>query len=114
MAGQASLIMGWSRTILGCVLVRGVPERVGTGRGACDQAERRNRRRGWLALRQPQPFRRRNRYPVRTTPRRDLREQFLDAEIRHLDAVGLHPTNMPITPMASMTCALLVKSIFFF
>lgn len=71
-------------TILGCGSSGGVP-RVGGGWGACDPHEPRNRRRRCsILVRRSGP----SGYTtvlVDTSP--DLRDQLLDAEVRHLDAV---------------------------
>ena len=89
-------------TILGCGSSGGVP-RVGTGWGACDPAEPRNRRRRCSLFVSRSHSAGETAILFDTSP--DLREQLLDAEIRHLDAVVFTPRNMPITPMASTTCA---------
>jgi phosphoribosyl 1,2-cyclic phosphate phosphodiesterase len=71
-------------TILGCGSSGGVP-RVGSGWGACDPNDPKNRRRRCsihVALRGDQGA---TSVLVDTSP--DLREQLIDAEIRHLDAV---------------------------
>jgi phosphoribosyl 1,2-cyclic phosphate phosphodiesterase len=73
-------------TILGCGSSGGVP-RVGSGWGACDPAEPRNRRRrcSILVERLAPDHGGLTRVLVDTSP--DLREQLLDADIRWLDAV---------------------------
>jgi len=72
-------------TILGCGSSGGVP-RVGMGWGACDPAEPRNRRRRCSIL-----VEKKGRGEAATTvlvdTSPDLREQLLDANVRHLDAV---------------------------
>lgn len=72
-------------TVLGCGSSGGVP-RVGSGWGACDPSEPRNRRRrcSILVERGERPGRV-TRVLVDTSP--DLREQLLDAAVTHLDAV---------------------------
>lgn len=76
--------MSLSFTILGCGSSGGVP-RVGSGWGACDPAEPRNRRRRCSLLVERQNADGTTVVLVDTSP--DLREQLLDAEIRRLDAV---------------------------
>lgn len=66
--------------ILGCGTSSGVP-RIGTGWGDCDPAEPRNRRRRVSILVEHE----RTRILVDTSP--DLRQQLLDADVAHLDAV---------------------------
>lgn len=66
-------------TILGCGTSGGVP-RIGNFWGACDPAEPRNRRRRSSILIQSTT----TTLIIDTTP--DMREQCLDADIRHLDA----------------------------
>jgi phosphoribosyl 1,2-cyclic phosphate phosphodiesterase len=71
-------------TILGCGSSGGVP-RPGSGWGACDPAEPRNRRRRCsILLRQEGPGGV-TQALVDTSP--DLREQLIDADIRHLDGI---------------------------
>lgn len=76
--------MSLSLTILGCGSSGGVP-RVGSGWGACDAAEPRNRRRRCSVLVERRGPAGTTRVLVDTSP--DLREQLLDAEVGHLDAV---------------------------
>ena len=71
-------------TILGCGSSGGVP-RVGTGWGACDPGEPRNRRRRCSLFVSRSHSAGETAVLFDTSP--DLREQLLDAEIRHLDAV---------------------------
>ncbi|GGH20465.1 phosphoribosyl 1,2-cyclic phosphodiesterase [Alsobacter metallidurans] len=71
-------------TILGCGSSGGVP-RVGSGWGACDPANPRNRRRRCSMLVEKLAQRAATRVLVDTTP--DCREQLLDADVNHLDAV---------------------------
>lgn len=71
-------------TILGCGSSGGVP-RVGSGWGACDPGEPRNRRRRCSILVERAGRGGVTRVLVDTSP--DLREQLLDAEVDHLDAV---------------------------
>ena len=73
-------------TILGCGSSAGVP-RVGSGWGACDPAEPRNRRRRCSVLVQRAQGNARTAVLVDATP--DLREQLLGADVRRLDAVLL-------------------------
>ncbi len=76
--------MSLTITILGCGSSSGVP-RVGQGWGECDPLNPRNRRRRCSILverRGPQGI---TSVLVDTSP--DLREQLLDAEVSHLDAV---------------------------
>jgi phosphoribosyl 1,2-cyclic phosphate phosphodiesterase len=76
--------MSLTVTILGCGSSGGVP-RVGSGWGACDPDEPKNRRRRCsihLALMGAEGA---TSVLVDTSP--DLREQLIDADIRHLDAV---------------------------
>ncbi len=67
-------------TILGCGTSSGVPV-IGLGWGECDPAEPRNRRRRASVLVESDTVS----LLVDTTP--DLREQLIDAEVKHLDAV---------------------------
>ncbi len=71
-------------TILGCASSGGVP-RVGSGWGACDPAETRNRRRRCSVLIRQTDGERSTTALVDTGP--DLREQLLDAHVQKLDAV---------------------------
>lgn len=74
-------------TILGCGSSGGVP-RVGQGWGACDPAEPRNRRRRCsILIDTTGADGQATRILVDTSP--DLREQLIDANVRHLDAVVL-------------------------
>ncbi|HRJ68876.1 MAG TPA: MBL fold metallo-hydrolase [Beijerinckiaceae bacterium] len=77
---------GGTVTILGCGSSGGVP-RVGQGWGACDPAEPRNRRRRCSILIdfKGQGDALPTTVLVDTSP--DLREQLLDADVKHLDAV---------------------------
>ncbi len=76
--------MSLSFTILGCGSSGGVP-RVGSGWGACDPAEPRNRRRRCSILVERAGPAGRTTVLVDTTP--DLRDQLLDAQVAHLDGV---------------------------
>jgi phosphoribosyl 1,2-cyclic phosphate phosphodiesterase len=71
-------------TILGCGSSGGVP-RVGSGWGACDPTNPKNRRRRCSLLVERSDGRGRTRVLVDTSP--DLREQLLDAEVDWLDGV---------------------------
>jgi len=71
-------------TILGCGSSGGVP-RVGSGWGACDPSNPKNRRRRCSILVERVEHNQRTSVLVDTSP--DLREQLLDAEVRRLDAV---------------------------
>ncbi|HEX2216714.1 MAG TPA: MBL fold metallo-hydrolase, partial [Xanthobacteraceae bacterium] len=71
-------------TILGCGSSAGVP-RVGSGWGACDPNNPRNRRRRCSLLVERRGPNGITRVLVDTSP--DLREQLLDAEAHHLDGV---------------------------
>ena len=71
-------------TILGCGSSGGVP-RVGSGWGACDPHEPRNRRRRCSILLERVGASGTTTVLVDTSP--DLRDQLLDAQVRHLDAV---------------------------
>jgi phosphoribosyl 1,2-cyclic phosphate phosphodiesterase len=71
-------------TILGCGSSGGVP-RVGSGWGACDPANPRNRRRRCSILVERQSTAGTTSVLVDTSP--DLREQLLDAGVNRLDAV---------------------------
>lgn len=73
-------------TILGCGSSGGVP-RVGSGWGACDPDDPRNRRRRCSILIEREGAGGTTRVLVDTSP--DLREQLLDANVRALDAVVL-------------------------
>lgn len=70
--------------ILGCGSSGGVP-RPGSGWGACDPANPKNRRRRCSLLIERQGQRGTTAVLIDTSP--DLREQLIDAEVRHLDAV---------------------------
>ena len=70
--------------ILGCGSSGGVP-RVGSGWGACDPGDPRNRRRRCSVLVERTGPGGTTRVLVDTSP--DLREQLLDAEVGHLDAI---------------------------
>ena len=77
--------MSLTATILGCSSSTGVP-RVALGWGACDPANRKNRRRRCSLLVERQSTTgKRTRVLVDTSP--DLREQLLDAEVDWIDAV---------------------------
>ena len=76
--------MSLAITILGCGSSGGVP-RVASGWGACDPAEPRNRRRRCAILVEQSGAEGSTRVLVDTGP--DLREQLIDAQVRHLDAV---------------------------
>jgi phosphoribosyl 1,2-cyclic phosphate phosphodiesterase len=71
-------------TILGCGSSGGVP-RVGSGWGACDPSNPKNRRRRCSILVERTGPDGTTSVLVDTSP--DLREQLLDADVRHLDAV---------------------------
>jgi phosphoribosyl 1,2-cyclic phosphate phosphodiesterase len=71
-------------TILGCGSSGGVP-RVGGGWGACDPGEPRNRRRRCSILLRQQGEEGATQVLVDTSP--DLREQLIDADVRHLDGI---------------------------
>ncbi|HYI90526.1 MAG TPA: MBL fold metallo-hydrolase, partial [Beijerinckiaceae bacterium] len=71
-------------TILGCGSSGGVP-RVGSGWGACDPANPKNRRRRCSILVERTGQAGTTTVLVDTSP--DLREQLLDADVRRLDAV---------------------------
>ncbi len=71
-------------TILGCGSSAGVP-RLGSGWGACDPANPRNRRRRCSLLVERRGERGVTRILVDASP--DLREQLLAADVHHLDAV---------------------------
>jgi phosphoribosyl 1,2-cyclic phosphate phosphodiesterase len=75
---------GLSVTILGCGSSGGVP-RVGSGWGACDPRNPRNRRRRCSILVRQRGPDGTTQVLVDTSP--DLREQLLDAGVTHLDAV---------------------------
>ena len=70
--------------ILGCGSSGGVP-RVGSGWGACDPTNPRNRRRRCSILAERGAGEARTTLLVDTSP--DLREQLIDAGVQHLDAV---------------------------
>lgn len=76
--------MSLTITILGCGSSGGVP-RVGSGWGACDPADPRNRRRRCSILVERAGKTGTTGVLVDTSP--DLRDQLLDAGVRHLDAV---------------------------
>lgn len=76
--------MALTVTLLGCGSSGGVP-RPGSGWGACDPAEPKNRRRRCSILVERGGTGGATRLLVDTSP--DLREQLIDADIRHLDAV---------------------------
>lgn len=76
--------MALTITILGCGSSGGVP-RPGSGWGACDPANPKNRRRRCSILVERDGPAGRTSLIVDTTP--DLREQLIDAQIEHLDAV---------------------------
>ena len=71
-------------TILGCGSSAGVP-RLGAGWGACDPTNPKNRRRRCSFLVERRSSAGITRVLVDTSP--DLREQLLDADVHHLDAV---------------------------
>lgn len=71
-------------TILGCGSSGGVP-RPGTGWGACDPTNPKNRRRRCSILVEQTGNGGTTRVLVDTSP--DLREQLIDADVKHLDAV---------------------------
>jgi phosphoribosyl 1,2-cyclic phosphate phosphodiesterase len=71
-------------TILGCGSSAGVP-RLGSGWGACDPKNPKNRRRRCSLLAERISGAQTTRVLVDTSP--DLREQLLDAEVTHLDGV---------------------------
>jgi phosphoribosyl 1,2-cyclic phosphate phosphodiesterase len=71
-------------TILGCGSSAGVP-RLGSGWGACDPTNPKNRRRRCALLVERHGDDGVTRVLVDTSP--DLREQLLDADVHHLDAV---------------------------
>jgi phosphoribosyl 1,2-cyclic phosphate phosphodiesterase len=73
-----------SLTILGCGSSGGVP-RVGSGWGACDPAEPRNRRRRCSVLLRQESDAGATQVLVDTSP--DLREQLLAADVKHLDGI---------------------------
>ena len=71
-------------TILGCGSSGGVP-RIGNDWGACDPAEPKNRRRRCSILIEQTGANGKTSVLVDTGP--DLRQQLLDADVQHLDAV---------------------------
>lgn len=73
-------------TILGCGSSAGVP-RPALGWGACDPANPKNRRRRCSILLERRSARGVTRVLIDTSP--DLREQLIDADVDHLDAVFL-------------------------
>jgi phosphoribosyl 1,2-cyclic phosphate phosphodiesterase len=73
-----------SITILGCGSSGGVP-RPGSGWGACDPGEPKNRRRRCSILIRQEGPQGATQVLVDTSP--DLREQLIDADVRHLDGV---------------------------
>ena len=102
--------------ILGCGSSGGVP-RVGTGWGACDPEEPRNRRRRCSILVERASGAGRTTLLVDTSP--DLREQLLDSGIRRLDGVlythahadhthGIDDLRPPSAVVASMSKGSLV------
>ena len=79
--------MSYAVTILGCGFSGGVP-RPGTGWGACDPKNQKNRRRRCsILVERDAPDGGRTRVLVDTSP--DLREQLLDARVDRLDGVLL-------------------------
>lgn len=76
--------MALTVTILGCGSSGGVP-RPGSGWGACDSANPKNRRRRCSIMVEKQGAAGTTRLIVDTSP--DLREQLIDAAVTHLDAV---------------------------
>lgn len=76
--------MALTITILGCGSSGGVP-RPGSGWGACDPKNPKNRRRRCSILVERNGGNGTTSLIVDTTP--DLREQLIDAEVKHLDAV---------------------------
>lgn len=76
--------MSWRFTILGCGSSGGVP-RIGSGWGACDPANPRNHRRRCSLLVERTGRGGTTTVLVDTSP--DLRDQLLDADVRHLDGV---------------------------
>lgn len=76
--------MSLNVTILGCGSSGGVP-RPGSGWGACDPAEPRNRRRRCSILLSQAGPSGATRVLVDTSP--DLREQLIDADVTHLDGI---------------------------
>ncbi|MBI3275970.1 MAG: MBL fold metallo-hydrolase [Methylocystis sp.] len=76
--------MSLTVTILGCGSSGGVP-RVGQGWGACDPANPKNRRRRCSILASRRNGAGQTNVLIDTSP--DLREQLLDAEVAHLDAI---------------------------
>jgi phosphoribosyl 1,2-cyclic phosphate phosphodiesterase len=85
---SASLAQRQAR-ILGCGSSGGVP-RVAQGWGACDPSNPKNRRRRCSLLLRQGLAEQQTSVLIDTSP--DLREQLLDAEVRHLDGVFLtHP-----------------------
>lgn len=76
--------MSLTVTVLGCGSSGGVP-RVGSGWGACDPAEPRNRRRRCSAMVERHGSAGVTRVLIDTSP--DLREQLLSTNVDHIDAV---------------------------
>jgi phosphoribosyl 1,2-cyclic phosphate phosphodiesterase len=76
--------MALTVTILGCGSSGGVP-RPGSGWGLCDPANPKNRRRRCSILVENSDARGTTRLLVDTSP--DLREQLIDANVTHLDAI---------------------------
>lgn len=76
--------MALTVTILGCGSSGGVP-RPGSGWGACDPKNPKNRRRRCSILVERESAEGKTSLIVDTTP--DLREQLIDAKVMHLDAV---------------------------
>ena len=90
-------------TILGCGSSAGVP-RVGSGWGACDPANPKNRRRRcscwWSGPARTAPPR-----ACWSIPRPDLRDQLLDANVTPARRGALSRTSMPTTSTGSTICA---------
>lgn len=76
--------MTWRFTILGCGSSGGVP-RIGSGWGACDPNNPKNRRRRCSLLVERLGAAGTTTVLVDTSP--DIRDQLLDADVRHLDGV---------------------------
>jgi len=87
-------------TILGCGSSAGVP-RPALGWGACDPKNPKNRRRRCSLLVEQESDTGTTRVVIDTSP--DLREQLIDANVDHIDAVFL-TTSTPTRPMASTIC----------
>ncbi len=92
-----------SLRILGCGSSGGVP-RVGSGWGACDPTDPRNRRRrcSLLVERREEGEGAPTTVLIDTSP--DLREQLIDAGVT-ISTPCSTPMRMPTTPTASTTCA---------